>query len=399
MPRKNNLATDLRGMSHLSIDAVLGITDIVESLHYTIAGLPAQLDPAEPRRINGIPGLVYRNIRTITKIVGTGIDFPLDKLGGALAEQDSSLRREAMLSTLNGVIGDHLAAQNNPLALPMQLRHNGQPLIEQTLSEAVKQADGKVTLLVHGVCMNDLQWLRQGHDHGAALARDLGFAPLYLHYNSGLHISENGRQLADLLEQTFGQFAQPLELVILGYSMGGLVVRSACHYGQTAGHRWLDHLQKLVFLGTPHHGAPLEKGGAWLHVILQINPYSAPFARLGKVRSSGVTDLRYGNVLDEDWQGRDRFHAAGDVRTPVPLPAGVDCYAMAATAGKEANERGAELVGDGLVPVSSALGRHKDESLNLSFPESRQWVGCNMKHMDLLNHPDVYETMRGWLKS
>ncbi|MFO7683662.1 MAG: hypothetical protein R6X34_26825, partial [Chloroflexota bacterium] len=336
-------------------------------------------------------------IRTITKIVGTGIDFPLDKLGGTLAEQNSSLRREAMLSTLNGVIGDHLAAQDNPLALPMQLRQNGQSVDTQTLSEAVQQADGKVALLVHGVCMNDLQWLRQGHDHGAALSRDLGLLPIYLHYNSGLHISENGRQLADLLEKTIGQLGQPLELVIIGYSMGGLVVRSACHYGRISGHGWLEHLQKLVFLGTPHHGAPLEKGGNWIDVILEINPYSAPFARLGKIRSSGVTDLRYGNVVDDDWNGHDRFRVKGDQRAPVPLPEGVACYAIAATTNKEFNLLGEDVIGDGLVKVSSALGQHKNAELALSFPESRQWVGRDLNHIALLNHPDVYERMKTWL--
>jgi pimeloyl-ACP methyl ester carboxylesterase len=189
------------------------------------------------------------------------------------------------------------------------------------------------------------------------------------------------------------------ELVMIGHSMGGLVSRSACHYGVESGHNWPPLLRKLVFLGTPHHGAPLERGGHWVDVILGTSAYTAPFARLGKIRSAGVTDLRHGSLLDEDWEGRDRFADSRDLRQPVPLPDRVKCYAIAATTGKRAGDLSDRLLGDGLVPVSSALGRHADPRLTLSFPESRQWIGYGMNHLDLLNHPEVYAAVRRWLAS
>ena len=399
MPRNHsNLSRDLRGVGSLTIDAITGITDIVESLHQTIAGSSGTLLGASDQyRTNGITGMVYRNIRTVTELVGGGIDTLLNRLSSMLGEQDSSPGREAVLSALNGVLGDHLVARNNPLAIPMQFRRNGKPLDKQALSEAIQQSNGRLAIMVHGSCMNDLQWNRQGHDHGAALARDLGFAPVYAHYNTGLHISENGRKLSDLLETIIDQSPKPIELFIIAHSMGGLVSRSAFHYGKTSGHTWLNHLRKLVFLGTPHHGALLEKGGNWLEIVLKISPYSAPFSRLGKIRSSGVTDMRYGNVVDDDWKGRDRFEFSGDQRIPVPLPEGVQCYSIAATTGKESNKLGDDFIGDGLVTLSSALGRHKNAELNLLFPETHQWVGRNMSHMDLLNHPEVYKTIKKWL--
>jgi pimeloyl-ACP methyl ester carboxylesterase len=261
----------------------------------------------------------------------------------------------------------------------------------------IRQADGKVVVMVHGLCMNDLQWNRKGHDHGAALSRDFGFTPMYLHYNSGRHTSENGRKFADLLEVLFAQFPQPIELCIVAHSMGGLVTRSACHYGKLSGHTWLKHLCKIVFLGTPHHGAPLEKGGNWIDALLEISPYSAPFARLGKIRSSGITDLRYGNVVDEDWQERDRFALSAGYRTAVPLPEGVQCYCIAGTRSRDAGRLGDDLIGDGLVTVNSALGRHQNPRLKLLFPNSHQWVGREMNHLDLLNHPKVYETLQKWV--
>lgn len=130
---------------------------------------------------------------------------------------------------------------------------------------------------------------------------------IYLHYNSGLHISDNGKLFSALLETIIKQSSQPTELFILAHSMGGLIARSACHYAKKSGQTWLSFLQKLIFLGTPHHGALLEKGGNWINSLLEISPYSAPFSRLGKVRSCGVTDLRYGNITEADWKDRDRF--------------------------------------------------------------------------------------------
>jgi hypothetical protein len=178
--------------------------------------------------------------------------------------------------------------------------------------------------------------------------------------------------------------------------MGGLVSRSACHAGETAGHGWRRKLRALVCLGSPHHGAALERGGNWIDVLLGVSRHSAPFARLGKIRSAGVTDLRFGNVLDEHWEGRDRFAPGRDTRSALALPDGVACYAVAATT---ATQPAARLPGDGLVSVDSALGRHARAELTLAFPELHQWIGFGMNHLDLLSRPEVYETIRRWLST
>jgi len=393
--------SDIRGAGNLAIDAITGITDLVEAMHHTIASLGGILGGPNQNRATGTAGMVYRNIRTVSGLVGDGIDLLLKQFSSLLGEKCSSPEREVVLAVLNGVLGDHLAARNNPLTIPMQFRRNGAPLAmsDQVFNQAVRQSDGKIALMVHGSCMNDLQWNRQGHDHGAALARDLGYLPVYLHYNTGLHISQNGRKFADLIEVLINQLPQPIELVIIAHSMGGLVSRSACYYGKIAEHSWLNHLLKIVFLGTPHHGAPLERAGNRIDIILEISPYSAPFSRLGKIRSAGVTDLRYGNILDEDWKGRDRFQSSGDHRIAVPLPDSLQCYTIAASTSKKMSILGDQLIGDGLVTLNSALGHHKNADFNLLFQKTHQWIARDMNHMDLLNQPEVYETIKKWLKS
>lgn len=378
-------SADLRGAVRLATDATAGLTGLVEALHERIARLPGFAPSAQAGRTSGITGLVYKTVRGVTRVAGGSIDALLGLLGPALGTGRDSHERAAVVAALNGVLGDYLVTTANPLATPMSLRVAG-------------PATGRVVVLAHGLCMNDLQWLHGGHDHGAALHRDLGFTPVYLRYNTGQHISVNGRALAQQLDTLLAHWPVPVQrLVLLGHSMGGLVSRSAVHYARHAGLAWPDQLTDMVFLGTPHHGAPLERAGNWVDIVLGATPYAAPFARLGKVRSAGITDLRHGNLVDEDWLGRDRFVRTADRRQPVPLPGGVRCFTAAATTGSRRGDVKDRLLGDGLVPLDSALGHHTDTSRTLAFARSRQKTFAGVNHLALLGDPAVYRQLRRWL--
>ena len=394
-------AAELRGVSRLTIDGIAGIVDVVEAMHYNIASVPSLLaKPTRRGRTTGITRLVYRSIRGVIALVAHGLDRLLARFEPLLAERSAWPGREALLAALNGVLGDYLVASHNPLAIAMRMRRHGAvlPAERSSLAAAIPHAGGKLVVLLHGLCMSDLQWRRKGHDHGAALAHDLAYTPVYLHYNSGLHISTNGRAFAKLLENLVRAWPVPLtELVLIGHSMGGLVARSACHYGALAHHHWRQRLDKLVFVGTPHHGAPFERGGHWVDMLLSSSPYTAPLARLGKIRSAGITDLRFGNLLDEEWGKRNRMEPDGDLRVHLPLPEGVACFAIAATLGKKPGSFSDHLLGDGIVPLASALGRHTDPRLTLAFDDSRQWVAYGTTHLDLLSRPEVYAQIKRWL--
>jgi len=395
--KTRNDADDLRGASRLAVEATKSVTDLVEAMHHTIGGGPDVLGRPLALPVRLLTAPVYGSIRAVTTLVGVTLDVALAQLEPLLGERAPGPEREAVLAALNGVLGDYLSKTGNPLAMEMQLRQGGHPmeLERASLRAGAVQTGGRLLVLVHGSSMNDLQWNRQGHDHGAALARDLGYVPIYLRYNSGLHISTNGRSFADLLERLIEAWPVSVDdVVLLGHSMGGLVARSACHYGEEASHVWRSKLRKLICLGSPHHGAPLERGGNWVDVLLGVSRYSAALARLGKIRSAGVTDLRFGNVLDEHWEGRDRFARTKDLRTPHALPDGVACYAMAATLAPSPSAR---LSGDGLVPVDSALGRHDKPELTLAFPEAHQAIVYGTGHLDLLHRAEVYAAILAWL--
>lgn len=399
MTKKANPVHDFRGAGRLTVDAIKGIVDMVESVHSTILNLGGLLGRKGENKTSGITGMVYQNIRSTTDLVAKGLDSLTDKLAPLINDKESTPEREAALSVLNGVMGDYLEEKQNPLAIQMRFRMDGKSIHfdDKRLVQSIDACNGRLVLLIHGSCMNDLQWNREGHDHGKSVEQDFGYLPVYLHYNSGRHVSSNGRELAGQIDLLLSEISGIRELVIIAHSMGGLVIRSAMHYGKIAHYPWPDRVKKVVFLGTPHHGAPLERAGNWIDNMLEKSPYSKPFSKLGKIRSSGITDLRYGNVVDEDWENHDRFEHVGDRRIPVPLPLEVECFTIAATMGLVSGKLGNDLIGDGLVPLNSALGKHKNPELNLSFPESNQWVGYNMKHLDLLNHPEVYTVIKKWL--
>ena len=392
--------SDLRGYGQLVIDATVGMTNLVEAMHRTIQKTPSPLGAPVKERTRYITGFVYHSIRGVTRMVGGSLDLVLAPVAPMLAQERMSSERDAVVAALNGVWGDHLAASGNPLAITAHLRNNGRPLqlTQPALAAALPQASGRILLLAHGLCMNDQQWRWKGHDHGLAVGGESEWTPIYLVYNSGLHISTNGHYLAGLLEALVAAWPVPVEeIVILAHSMGGLVARSACHLAEGAHHRWLQHLRKIIFLGTPHAGSPLERGGFQVDKLLEMSPYTAPFARLGRARSVGITDLRHGSVADEDWAHRDVFKPGRSHHHFMPLPAGVTCCAVAGSIALDPATRGATLLGDGLVPIASALGDESDGSPSLHFPEGQRLIVYGANHLELLGHPAVYAQILRWL--
>ena len=398
-------AADLRGAARLTTEAVAGLTSLVEAMHARMASLPrtsGRDGDLQAERTRGITGVVYASVRGVTRVVGGTAEGLLGWLAPLLAATDPGQpprpEREAITAALNGVLGDHLAATDNPLAIAMAFRRAGQalPLERRALRSRLVGATPKVVVLVHGLCMNDLQWRRADHDHGEALARELGYTPVYLHYNSGLSVSTNGRILAALMEQLYDGWPVPVErLVMIGHSMGGLVARSALHHGaliQRNALRWPTRLDDLVCLGTPHQGAPLERAGHGIDRLLGAQPYAAPLARLGKVRSAGIHDLRQGNIVNVPTGQRGTHDAV-----PVPLPERTRCHAIAASLGPPGSHLKGRLLGDGLVPVASALGQHEDSRRRLEFDPGRQAVVYHAGHLDLLSSPEVFDRICAWL--
>ncbi|MDK9695979.1 MAG: GPI inositol-deacylase [Siculibacillus sp.] len=394
--------SDLAGGARLVTDATTRITDLVEAMHERIARPPGVPPPAAEGRTFGITGFVYASIRGITRAVGIGVEALVELFVPPLGSDEPSPRREAVIAALNGVLGDHLEATGNPLAKPMALRRDGValPLEAEALAASLPEASDGVLVSIHGLCMNDLQWSRDGRERDVELADALGLTALRLDYNSGRHIHANGRDLADRLEALVDLWPRPLaRIVLVGHSMGGLVARSAFRQGETAGHRWPGLVDDLVFLATPHHGAPLEKAGHWVDVVLAATPYAAPMARLGRVRSVGIGDLRHGDLLGEAPSEGAEVSPFADRRVPVPLPTSARCWAIAGALGRRDGDPTDRIVGDGLVPLASALGHHRDPARALDFARDHQRVFRGIGHLELIWSDEVFDQLRAWLTS
>ena len=386
--------SDLRGAARLASGAVVGVTDVVEATHATIAR-----PFGRPKRTRGITGFVYRMIRAVTRQAARLLDHGLTTAGAPTSPEVTTAARDAAVAALNGVVGDALASEGNPLAIRAQVRLGDRALAltPDALARGVTDPSDVLLVHVHGLCMNDRQWGDAAHDPRETLASALGATALTVRYNSGRHVSETGRDVADLLDGLVTAWPRPVRrLVLVGHSMGGLVLRSALALGAEAGHAWPTAGVTLVCLGTPHHGAPLERIGTVADALLEASRYAAPMARVGQIRSAGVTDLRYGSVAEADWRDRDRFERGPDGRQPIPLP-DVPVYLVAATTGDGRGGVRDQTLGDGLVPLDSALGRHADLARDLGVPPERTAVFPRMHHFELLRAPDVTDQLVRWL--
>lgn len=376
-PPKRPITPFLRGLLQLSRDAVLGVTEVAEEAQRGIVHSPLLPKTPVQTLISGTAAWVYRSLRSGTRLLTGGLDKVLEQGSPLLGKATSGKQMAAFRAALNGVLGDHLEKTENPLCISMQLHDGDGRTIKKPLPP-------KCLLLLHGLCMNDEQWNHKGQHHGKALAKELDLKPLYLHYNTGRSIATNGKALSAILEELL--LSHPsTELVFLAHSMGGLVARSALLQAQQDEKSWPHKLQKMIFLGTPHQGSPWEQIGTYVDTILENLPFTKPFAKLGKIRSVGINDLRQGKISPTEQH--------------ISLPKSADCYSIAAINGKIPKMLSTQILGDGLVPLRSALGQHKEADKDLGFKEAHTLVVENCTHFDLLSHPEVYAKIRSWLKS
>lgn len=404
---------DIEGLGGLAAQALSAGTGLVRAMHEGIASRPLGIlgAPAAPVRLlhDGVSRAVYGavggGLATGSRAAGRAL-APLaggERRGEAIAD---SPRGSLALGIVNGLYGDHLSARREPLAVEMQLRHGGREVAraERSLAHAYPDATGRLALFAHGLFCDERAWraFAPAGPHGrragyaGRLRAELGFTPLMLRYNTGLHVSENGARLADMLEELLaGWPVRVSEIALVGHSMGGLVVRSACHYGERAGQSWVGRVRHVFSLGSPHLGADLEKGMNVLSHAFRRLPETRGLAALLNARSAGIKDLRYGACVEEDWSAvEDPDEFLRDRCGEVPFLAGAHYYFIAASVSEGPL---GSLLGDLLVRIPSASGRGDGRSRRISFQAGNGRELHGLHHMDLPGHPAVYEQLRTWL--
>jgi pimeloyl-ACP methyl ester carboxylesterase len=298
-----------------------------------------------------------------------------------------------IVGAVNGVCGDYLLQQHNPIGLPM--------VIYDHYGEVQKgELTGHIVLFIHGLCMNHLDWssMSYGGIGEKLLAQRDNNTMLYLNYNTGRRISANGRSLSNTLEDLVRRNPGISRISLIGHSMGGLVARSALFYGKLQVYSWLDITENLVCLGSPHHGAALERFGFNLQQKLGRFPIVKIIGHIGNIRSNGILDLRHGSIRDDDWEHNSmRLGFLDDNRRPAPLPSHVQTYLVAASVeSKKKNKTDRQIFGDYLVSIPSALGEHPNSRFHLKVPESHKAIFYGLNHFNIHRNSSVAEQIAMW---
>ncbi len=425
-----------RGLIDLVFDLVEETTNLVEGAHKeAIERWARRLAPIEPvrstaRLVTGIQtaitGGTCTSIRLINRITRSSVnafadvveagvrqvsdtnDLELAEPVSSAAAGTASWRLDHLQSSLNGFWGDYLGRTNRHLDLGMSVRHHGRPLPvkPQAFAAAFPNPTNKICLFVHGLAATEHLWSLASNEHygdpdvtfGTRLSDDLGYTPIFLRYNTGRHVSDNGCELARLLTDVLQVYPAPVEeITLIGHSMGGLVVRSAAHYARQHDEPWLEKLRHVACLGSPHLGAPLEKAVSLISGVLK-NVETAGTqvpAELLDGRSAGIKDLRYGYTVEEEWAGKDPDAVFSDARRTVPPVDGVGYYFLAATIATHPEHLLGRLLGDLMVRLPSAKGDAPDPARRVRFSEGAVFPGMN--HVQIANHPDVYKVLREFL--
>jgi pimeloyl-ACP methyl ester carboxylesterase len=365
--------------------------------------------------------------------------------GASFVVRAGQAHQHFFLPVLNGALGDQLAARFDPRAIQMSFRRGGQdvPVTNLRLTEPRQ----KTVVYLHGLMGDELIWQTGFQDppgsrrYGPRLAEESHSRALYLRFNSGLHLSENGRELSRLLTELVETYPDAIgELVLVGHSMGGLIIRSAGHYashtaspGKKSGIKnaeletsldeapsagssffaphsslskalseapWMAHLRSVFLIGTPNDGSWLEQNSHFTARLLErINLFPTRFlSKALNQRSNGIKDLRYSILVDEDWQDAH----ANDLtppRTAVPPLPGVRYHILVGAwlrTSRPAALR--EYFGDGLVGQGSARGHATfgDEAALPAGANVRTAVFSQQHHGGLLTHPEVFQYLKHW---
>lgn len=355
---------------HLAMRSAQELTHLVAEVHSTITYLPSPFNKEHQANTRFAPfpyRIVAGSFALLAKVSRMFISHHTE------FNQLTALRTQA---ALNGVCGDKLEAWDSPLATQLTIRSENGDLLDMA-TWAQEPAKGYV-LFMHGLCHSDLEWQQSTNHHQfyCELAQ-LGYKVAWLRYNTGRAIHANGEDLAELLEQHFASKGKPLMLI--GHSMGGLLIRSASHWAEVQNHQWLARVSHAAYLGSPHLGAPWERVGNKANNLLNFTPYTRPFMRLGNIRSRGIKDLRYARLTADNI---------------VPhLPESVN-HLLLASAWSEAHVE--NWIGDGIVPVSSALAQDEHGDV-LTAPKLKRVLLSDMHHLALLDDERVYDELRQWL--
>lgn len=396
--------TDVAALALDHVDRL--IVGTVRDMHQAVASrafkatrvvggqVPESLHDAAVTSIYGaISGFLRLSSGSIRALASRGIGRPVE----------STRRGRRIVSAVNGLIGDELRMLDDPQAIVMAVRKDGAdvPVTGWKVAEAFRGGTSHLVVFLHGLCEDDESWSlgerARGSTYPTRVAAETDGTPVMIRYNTGLHVSENGKHLDALLQQLVEAWPERVtRITLVGHSMGGLVARAATNHATASGQTWHHLVRDVVCLGTPHAGAALEKV---VHVgsrMLRSVPETRPFSTILESRSAGIVDLRHGYISNDEWEGQDLTGQWGlDRIAAAPLPH-ADYHFVASTLGASKRHPLSSVLGDLLVHVSSATGVTRTGPI---VAGARSEFVPSAHHFALLNHPRIADLLVAWLNA
>jgi len=356
--------------------------------------MPESLHDAVVTSVYGaISGILRISSGSVRALSAHGIGSPIESKRGG----------RQIVAAVNGLIGDELRMLDDPQAIKMSVRKDGEDVVATPFP--VKQAylDGgsHLVVFVHGLCESDESWYQRekitGSTYVDRIAGETDGTPVLVRYNTGLHVSENGKHLDALIRQLIDAWPVSVTRVTLvGHSMGGLVVRAATNYATAANEVWPQLVKDIVCLGTPHAGANLEKVAHLGSRLLRFWPVTTPFSAILESRSPGIVDLRHGYISQDEWEGQDLTSQWGLDRIAAAPLAHAEYHFVGSTLGATKYHPFSAVLGDLLVHFSSASGMGRSGPI---VEGARFEYIPSVNHFALLNHPTVGDWLVEWLNA
>lgn len=304
---------------------------------------------------------------------------------------------------LPGVLGlfkNSRSNKKNFFNIDMSLRVDGEDVSPTQLNLPLRfqEKSKKIILFVHGLMDDEKCWQRpkeEGPAFGKLFEEKTNHIVLYIRYNTGLHISTNGKKLNKILnrlELLYGDHFNEIDLV--GHSMGGLILRSTGHYGEKEFSPWIPKLKSVFLISVPSYGSFVEQFANATSFFLS-KFYFFHVGWIGKVidlRSDGIKDLRLGYMVDEDWDHPTRtnkpFHFK---RTPITPIKSVKYHLILGNMGKTESSIVGKVLGDGMVHKKSAIGKSFFMDTDPIHDGSTLKEFSSTGHISILNKPEVFE--------
>jgi pimeloyl-ACP methyl ester carboxylesterase len=400
---------EIQALARLAFDEIGGAADGIGSMHRAIAtrifvGIRAGLGPSvQPVQLlhDALSDAIYTAVASSARLGSALAGHLLDLPTSDNVPPSQTKTGAQVIAIISGLIGDVLETEGSPLAEPMAVRVDGAavPLDSGALAAAFPEASPRIAVFLHGLVETESAWTLGGRPtYGERLETDAGFTALQIRYNSGRHISGNGKSLSELLDRLTARWPVEIEsIALVGHSMGGLIARSACYAAAQDDRPWVQQVRQVVSLGSPHLGAPLEQAVHYVSAALAALPETRAVSGLLRRRSAGIRDLNQGSLVDEDWRDRDPDALRAAACNEVPLLDGVMYFFVSATITRSPRHPLGRLLGDGMVLVPSASGRNRTRMIGFREEDGMHLAPAN--HFTMLNHESVYEKLLGWLTS